>query len=255
MHFGVVKGHPSGTDQRLEAVTGGRSMDHFCPSCGTTRIGAFRFCRSCRFDFDEPRVDPSDRPVGLPVVAAVQARALAAGRTTGRLTGQSLLNMGVLMLVGIAALGGIQRIDTGSPTSTESTAAATDRAAIAVVATPAPTNGVGRDPAVGSAGDDRPTAQSTPKPIAKAKPDRPDQPAETHRKGVFGNPWGYDFRPGSTIARPPARFCDYFKCVAAFWDGPAGYIAQCRDGSFTRAGGLDGACVDHRGVRRTLRRH
>jgi len=25
----------------------------FCPKCGTPRVGAFRFCRSCQFDFDE----------------------------------------------------------------------------------------------------------------------------------------------------------------------------------------------------------
>jgi len=24
----------------------------FCPTCGTRRVGAFRFCRSCGFDFD-----------------------------------------------------------------------------------------------------------------------------------------------------------------------------------------------------------
>jgi hypothetical protein len=24
----------------------------FCPKCGTRRVGAFRFCRSCGFDFD-----------------------------------------------------------------------------------------------------------------------------------------------------------------------------------------------------------
>jgi len=24
----------------------------FCPACGTPRVGAFRFCRSCQFDFD-----------------------------------------------------------------------------------------------------------------------------------------------------------------------------------------------------------
>ena len=25
----------------------------FCPKCGTPRVGAFQFCRSCKFDFDE----------------------------------------------------------------------------------------------------------------------------------------------------------------------------------------------------------
>jgi hypothetical protein len=26
----------------------------FCPKCGNARIGAFRFCRSCGFDFEAP---------------------------------------------------------------------------------------------------------------------------------------------------------------------------------------------------------
>ena len=25
----------------------------FCPKCGTPRVGAFRYCRSCQFDFEE----------------------------------------------------------------------------------------------------------------------------------------------------------------------------------------------------------
>ena len=27
-------------------------MAEFCPRCGTQRTGAFRYCRSCQFDFD-----------------------------------------------------------------------------------------------------------------------------------------------------------------------------------------------------------
>ena len=35
----------------------------FCPSCGTKRLGSFRFCRGCRLDFDtlstdHPRMAP-----------------------------------------------------------------------------------------------------------------------------------------------------------------------------------------------------
>ena len=86
-------------------------MENFCPRCGTSRIGAFRYCRSCRFDFDTLVDAPIGEPASLPVAAAVRARVVAAGRSARGYSGQSLLGMGVLMLVGIAALGGIQRID------------------------------------------------------------------------------------------------------------------------------------------------
>jgi hypothetical protein len=42
----------------------------FCPTCGTRRVGGFRFCRSCGFDFD------IDRAIHAPVPPAVSQRAL-----------------------------------------------------------------------------------------------------------------------------------------------------------------------------------
>lgn len=53
----------------------------FCPSCGTARVGSFRFCRSCAFDFDtltapaaaQPAVGPPPA-VALPVVAPTAPR-------------------------------------------------------------------------------------------------------------------------------------------------------------------------------------
>jgi hypothetical protein len=41
----------------------------FCPKCGTRRVGAFRFCRSCGFDFDV------DWAIHAPVPPAVRQRA------------------------------------------------------------------------------------------------------------------------------------------------------------------------------------
>ena len=35
----------------------------YCPMCGTKRTGAFRFCRSCRLDFD---LLPGDVPAFAP---------------------------------------------------------------------------------------------------------------------------------------------------------------------------------------------
>lgn len=50
-----------------------------CPQCGTARIGSFRFCRSCQFDFDAlptitpapaaPALAPAAGPAAAPVVA------------------------------------------------------------------------------------------------------------------------------------------------------------------------------------------
>jgi hypothetical protein len=31
-----------------------------CPDCGEGRIGVFRFCRGCGFDFDDPRSTTDD---------------------------------------------------------------------------------------------------------------------------------------------------------------------------------------------------
>jgi hypothetical protein len=35
----------------------------YCPTCGTKRLGAFRFCRSCRLDFDQL---PDETPTFAP---------------------------------------------------------------------------------------------------------------------------------------------------------------------------------------------
>jgi hypothetical protein len=36
----------------------------FCPTCGTRRVGAFRFCRSCGFDFDAfPAIHAPVQPI------------------------------------------------------------------------------------------------------------------------------------------------------------------------------------------------
>jgi hypothetical protein len=235
------------------AVIRGTQMETFCPRCGTSRIGAFRFCRSCRLDFDAL----DDAPIGdipdRPPAATVRARAVAAGRSARGYSGQSLLGMGVLFLVGIAALGGVQRIDTGSLT-----AAATPTGGTQAVAEPdAAPAGPGlraAEPSAAVAVGKKPTAEATPKHTAKPKP-KPTPKADKTHKGIFGNPWGYDFRPGSTISSPPAKFCDYFDCVAGFWDSTTGLVVQCRDGTFTQSGGPQDGCADHRGYRRTLHRH
>lgn len=72
--------------------------------------------------------------------------------------------------------------------------------------------------------------------------------------GIYGNPWGYDFRPGQLIYHPPAQFCHYFSCVQPFWH-QKGFIVQCRDQYFIRVGGLENACVGRQGLLHVLYSH
>lgn len=58
------------------------------------------------------------------------------------------------------------------------------------------------------------------------------------------NPWGYTFDGGSLIFSPPSNFCDYFNCIASFWNG-TGYVVQCVDGTFSLSGGRSGVCSSH----------
>ena len=75
------------------------------------------------------------------------------------------------------------------------------------------------------------------------------------KTGVYGNPWGYDFKLGKTIKDPPGAFCSYFDCIPSFWDSTNGYVVQCSDGTFSHSGGRQGVCSYHGGYRRTLHRH
>lgn len=55
----------------------------FCPSCGTPRVGAFRFCRSCQFDFDAPAdAAPPSWPPGAPAASPVAVAAPPAPSAT-----------------------------------------------------------------------------------------------------------------------------------------------------------------------------
>ena len=229
-------------------------LEEFCPRCGTARLAAFRFCRGCRFDFDHAGLGPAAAS-SAPTVAVVVAPAPTPRRTARASVGQSFLAIGVLMLVGFASLGGFLRIDGGSATSANSPGA-TERGVIAEAgATPAVPKRVGAGSTTpGTAAEPRaePTAKDAAKPTKKP---HPTPPALKSHNGVFGNPWGYDFRSGHRISDPPSTFCDYFDCIAGFWAGADGFVVQCRDGTFSHAGGRTDACGDNRGVRRTLYHH
>jgi hypothetical protein len=82
----------------------------------------------------------------------------------------------------------------------------------------------------------------------------------TPTKGVYGNPYGYDFNPtnGNEIYdEEPPDFCDYFKCASDFWTNIplGGYVVECQDGQFSHTGGTKYACSGHDGVKRILYWH
>jgi len=111
----------------------------FCPNCGTPRVGAFRFCRSCQLDFDAvtdaapaagPAIAPPASPVAMaapPFAASAAAPPLsppsvsetsqgsesatgttsqASGTSAGRSGIRSLaLGVGILVVFGVLAVG------------------------------------------------------------------------------------------------------------------------------------------------------
>lgn len=139
-------------------------------------------------------------------------------------------------------------VPTATPTTTKPTPTAVPTKA--PTATPVPTQA----PA--------PTAVPTqvPVPTQPPAPTQPPPPPPTAppATGVNGNPWGYNFTPGNTIAYPPDGFCNYFACIASFYepDDPGdGYIVECSDATYSQSGGERGACSRHGGVLRALYSH
>jgi hypothetical protein len=94
-----------------------------------------------------------------------------------------------------------------------------------------------------------PTAKpATPAPTAKPAPTQQDQ----NLCGAPANPWGYNFCGGSFITNPAATICNYFNCIASFWNG-RGYVMECSDTTFGKSGGISGSCSSHGGNYRALR--
>jgi hypothetical protein len=72
--------------------------------------------------------------------------------------------------------------------------------------------------------------------------------------GAPPNPYGYTFcAVGSPVTNPPLAVCNYFDCIPAssFWKG-RGYMDECYDGTYSKSGGISGACSHHGGERRPL---
>lgn len=161
----------------------------YCPQCGTPRLGAFRFCRSCQFDFDaESQFTSSDTPAsqpspglpstspGLPPTAihapvTEVAPAVAAGPALAggfRWTKRRVLVGSVVALIALGSIGNAigspaAPSTTGSPApSVRPFAAATAGAASSAPAAVNPSVTASPTPAVTPA----PTPESTPAPTA-----------------------------------------------------------------------------------------
>ena len=86
----------------------------FCPQCGNARVGQFRFCRTCQFDFDTlgaapaavAPIGPPSNPPGLEVgpAAAAPAPAIAAvGIAPQRDLRRIWLALGIVIFVAVIA--------------------------------------------------------------------------------------------------------------------------------------------------------
>lgn len=71
--------------------------------------------------------------------------------------------------------------------------------------------------------------------------------------GAPANPYGYNFCGGALIYSPASGVCDYFACIASFWNG-VGYMTECYDGQYSMSGGRPGACSHHQGEWRPVYR-
>ena len=101
-------------------------MRDFCPRCGAARIGAFRFCTGCQLDFDMIGTTPGAPPDSSPATTAPRA---------SRSSRRGLIVAGVAIAVGLAAIGSLDKSETGSPTSAVATPSPTVRVVAAATAT------------------------------------------------------------------------------------------------------------------------
>lgn len=108
-----------------------------------------------------------------------------------------------------------------------------------------------------------PTPKPTPVPTVRVIPTQPPAPQPTPTSapscnGINGNPWCYNFSPGTLIYTPPSGFCNYFNFIPSFYgsDDPGdGYINECADGTYSQSGGERGDCSYHGGEMRPLYAH
>ncbi len=107
-------------------------MSEFCPRCGTARLGAFRFCRHCRFDFEAPdagaaTVSSFPSPSGVEPATPPRAPISVVGRsrlTSRRLAGTGAVAAVAVILIASLTSGARPTASTGDPASEEVAAGA-----------------------------------------------------------------------------------------------------------------------------------
>jgi hypothetical protein len=94
---------------------------------------------------------------------------------------------------------------------------------------------------------------SPPRP-SSVPPLPPPQAAPVALCGAPPNPDGLEYCAGSLVTSPPQDVCNYFTCIANFWNG-RGYMVECKDTEVSMSGGIRGACSYHHGELRPVYKH
>jgi endonuclease YncB( thermonuclease family) len=114
----------------LARLSPGALVKLVCPHCGSGRVGAFRFCRDCQFDFDE--LEAQGRDSGSNATDTFDVGGHSVGTTAVGLgsVARGLLGVAFILAVGISGLSSIAQPDARTPTT------AARSTAIATIATP-----------------------------------------------------------------------------------------------------------------------
>ena len=153
----------------------------------------------------------------------------------------------LVVLIGVAEATATPPSKTASPVG----GAAPSATASGPTSTQPPTTSV-------AAPNQPPTAAPTSPPAGPpAAPPTPARTAPAAQRpanlcGAPPNPWGYNLCGGSVIFSPPSNLCNYFNCIPSFWGSNKGYVAECKDGTYTHSGGRSSACSSHDGEQRPL---
>jgi hypothetical protein len=178
--------------------------------------------------------------------------------------GWGLLSLSALAgTLAIAGCGSIADA-TGSPVAADTPAATSTTASAAMSTTPdtsqpstidlsSPSAVAPATSAATSSAAPRPKVVAPPTHVTKPRPVTTTTTAKPSLCGAPPNPFGYNFcgRGGYIYNANPAKVCSYFNCIANFGNSP-GYMIECRDHTYSTAGGRRGACSDHGGVLRPV---
>lgn len=98
-----------------------------------------------------------------------------------------------------------------------------------------------------------PPAVTASPPVVVAPVQPPSQPPPpANLCGAPQNPYGYNYcGRGANVSNPPNDVCTYFSCIANFPNGK-GYMEECRDGTVSKSGGIQGSCSKHGGDQRAI---